>query len=75
MTDPKQGATAIQPQFPDAATERGVRAFLRRIGGRYPIREVFLFGSRARGTHDAESDADLAIVLDGDSAERRQVSG
>lgn len=39
------------------------------IPGRCPIR------SRARGTHQASSDADLAVVLDGDHAERSRISG
>ena len=52
-----------------------MRAFLRRIGARYPIREIILFGSRARGTHWDDSDIDLAVVLDGDGAERSRVSG
>ncbi len=75
MSDPKPMRKARGSPFPDDLTERGVRAFLDRIGGHYPIREVFLFGSRARGTHQADSDADLAIVLDGDSADRSRVSG
>jgi predicted nucleotidyltransferase len=39
------------------------------VPGRCPIR------SRARGTHQADSDADLAVVLDGDHAERSRISG
>ena len=33
--------------------------------GRFGMESVILFGSRARGTHDANSDADLAILLNG----------
>ena len=64
-------ATARQPPIPDAATERAVRVFLRHIEGRYPIRAAILFGSRARGTHHADSDADLAVVLGGTVGDRR----
>lgn len=75
MFDPKHGLADLRSPFADKVTERGVRAFLDRIGGHYPVREVFLFGSRARGTHQIDSDADLAIVLDGDNADRSRVSG
>ncbi|MGA4553177.1 nucleotidyltransferase domain-containing protein [Methylorubrum aminovorans] len=75
MSDLKPRKEAHRSPFPDGVTERGVRAFLERIGGHYPVREVFLFGSRARGTHQADSDADLAIVLEGDPIERSRVSG
>ncbi|MEH3119082.1 MAG: nucleotidyltransferase domain-containing protein [Methylorubrum populi] len=75
MSDLKPNTEARRSPFPDDVTERGVRAFLKRIGENYPVRAVFLFGSRARGTHQADSDADLAVVLDGDNAERSHVSG
>lgn len=54
----------------DADTERAADAFLRRLGGRYRVREAILFGSRARRTHGRESDADLAIVLEGARGDR-----
>ena len=47
----------------DAQTERAARAFLRRLDGRYSVRQAILFGSRARGVHGADSDADIAVVL------------
>ena len=47
----------------DAATQGAVREFLERLGGRYVIVVVYLYGSRARQTHSEESDADLAIIL------------
>ncbi|APX84713.1 nucleotidyltransferase [Methylorubrum extorquens] len=75
MCDPEPSTDACRSPFADDATERGACAFLRRIGGHYPTREVFLFGSRARGTHQADSDADQAVVLDGDHAERSRISG
>ena len=58
----------------DAATERAVRAFLRRLEGKYPVVEGILFGSRARHTHTADSDADIAVVLDGPKGNRTQAA-
>ena len=54
----------------DAMTERAVRAFLRRLEGKYRVVESILFGSRARGTHTEESDADVAVVLEGPKGDR-----
>ena len=56
----------------DAMTERAVRAFLRRLEGKYPVIESILFGSRARRTHTEESDADVAVVLDGPKGDRAE---
>src|SRR5690606_32264185 len=53
----------------DAAVERALRSFARAVEGMYGerLRGIYLFGSRARGDHRPESDADVAIVLaDGD---------
>lgn len=54
-----------KPLVMDAQTEHAVRAFMQRLEGRFPVQEGILFGSRARHTHDADSDADLAVVLGG----------
>jgi uncharacterized protein len=48
----------------DPATRRSIDMFLARIADRYPVREAWLYGSRARGDARADSDADLAVVLD-----------
>ena len=58
----------------DARTRRAVEAFLRHLDGRYPVREAILFGSRARQTHTPESDADLALVLEGERGDRMKVT-
>lgn len=71
---PVAGGGGDHPRV-DAATARAARAFLRLIEGRYPVREVLLFGSRARGTHHAGSDADFAVVLAGECGARGRVSG
>ena len=59
----------------DAETERAVRVFLKRFKGRYPVREAILYGSRARGDHRPDSDADLAVILRGERGDRYKVSG
>lgn len=59
----------------DANTERAVRAFLARIEGRYPFSDAILYGSRARGDHKPDSDADIAVVLKGEPERRAKVAG
>ncbi len=39
--------------------------FAKRIRQRYAVKEILLYGSRARGDHRPDSDVDVAIVLDG----------
>lgn len=68
------GEPEATPDGVDTQTRRAVQAFLRHLDGRYPIREAILFGSRARQTHTAESDADLALVLDGKRGDRMKVT-
>lgn len=63
------------PATLDADTERATRAFMQRITGRYPVKEGILYGSRARGTHKEDSDADIAVVLMGEPGNRYQLSG
>lgn len=48
-----------------ADTLQATRAFAARVSLTYPMREAILFGSRARGTAHAESDADVAVILKG----------
>lgn len=59
----------------DAETRRAARAFLDKIEGRYPVVKAILYGSRARGDHKPDSDADLAIILKGERGDRYKVSG
>lgn len=49
----------------EPAVVSAVREFARRLTDRYPVQRVILFGSRARGTHRADSDADVAVLLRG----------
>ena len=57
----------------DADTERAAHAFLKRVEGEYPIVNALLYGSRARGDHTPESDADLALILKGEKGDRYKV--
>ncbi len=41
------------------------REFVHRVSIRHPVKAAMLFGSRARGTHRADSDVDVAILLAG----------
>lgn len=41
------------------------RDFLQHVSGRFPVKGAYLYGSRARGEEHAESDADVAILLNG----------
>jgi len=50
----------------DRDTEKAVRRFLALIAGRYDTAGAIVFGSRARGTHRPDSDADVAVLLNGD---------
>jgi predicted nucleotidyltransferase len=48
---------------PDRETERAVRAFLARLPAGFPLERALLYGSRARGDHRPDSDADIALIL------------
>jgi uncharacterized protein len=52
-------------RYIDTITRKSVDAFLSRIDGRYPIVHAILYGSRARGDAVPDSDADVALVIDG----------
>lgn len=68
MTSESADALAVRARSSadvDAETLNAVRVFLQMVRRRYPIKEAILFGSRARGTHEDGSDADLALVLEG----------
>ncbi len=66
--------TPISPTI-DPVTRRAARSFLDKIESRYPVRDAFLFGSRARRTHRSDSDADIAVVLKGARGNRHEVTG
>ena len=58
----------------DAETTRAVRVFLTRLINRYRVVDAIVFGSRARLTHEDDSDADLAVILDGDRGNRNAIA-
>lgn len=49
----------------DPGTDAAIRQFLGLVAPRFPLARAILFGSRARGTHRPDSDADLALLLCG----------
>jgi predicted nucleotidyltransferase len=49
----------------DRDTEEAVRRFLALLTPRYDVAGAILYGSRARGTHRPDSDADVAVLLKG----------
>ena len=54
---------ALSPQ-----EEQVVQAFATRVRERFTeqVRDVRLFGSKARGDHDAESDIDVLVIVGSD---------
>jgi uncharacterized protein len=53
----------VKPIDPD--TEVAVRRFLSLIASQYDMAGAIIYGSRARGTHRPDSDADVAVLLNG----------
>jgi len=49
----------------DTDTEKAVQRFLDTIAQRYRASGAIVYGSRARGTHRADSDVDVAVLLQG----------
>ncbi len=49
----------------DPATKAALGAFLQRVSARSDFTGAILFGSRARGSHQSDSDADVAVLLSG----------
>jgi uncharacterized protein len=54
----------------DKAITDATSAFISRIEGDYSIQNIILFGSYARGTHNSQSDVDIAIILKGEHGDR-----
>ena len=55
----------LQERPIDTSTLEAVHIFLLRISASYPVSRAIIFGSRARGKFQSDSDADVAIVLAG----------
>lgn len=49
----------------DPLTEEAVRRFVGLLSDRYEPEAAIVYGSRARGTHRPDSDADVAVLLRG----------
>ncbi len=54
----------------DLDTERAARVFMQKIASRYDVAGAILYGSRARRSHRADSDADIAVLLHGPRGKR-----
>lgn len=50
-------------KFLDPDTEGAIRLFLDRLPADIRLERAILFGSRARGEHKPDSDADLALIM------------
>lgn len=49
----------------DPATMAALKAFVRKVSTRSDFAGAMLFGSRARRSHQPDSDADVAVMLNG----------
>lgn len=49
----------------DPSTHKAGRAFLKAAATVFPVSRGLVFGSRARGMHRPDSDADIAVFLTG----------
>lgn len=58
-------APAAQVHGLDPATVQAVQQFRRRLETDFAAKELIVYGSRARGDHRPDSDADVAVLLDG----------
>ena len=50
----------------DPDTEQAVRRFITLMTGQFDMAGAIVYGSRARGTHRPDSDADVAVLLNGE---------
>ena len=57
--------TPDQARTTDATTMAALRAFVRKVAMRTDFSGAILFGSRARRSHQPDSDADVAVLLAG----------
>lgn len=53
----------------NTATKQALEAFSQRVSAEFPVTAFILFGSRARGDFHAESDADVAVFLQGQAGD------
>lgn len=55
----------MSKQALDHATEHAAHAFLKRVMQHFDVTGAILYGSRARGNHRPDSDADVAVLIRG----------
>jgi uncharacterized protein len=67
------GMSNTAPPVLDQAALAAARRLVAIARARYPVVEAWLYGSHARGEARADSDVDVAIVLDDDAGEARRV--
>ena len=60
-----QARKAVDSPRLDEPTRQAVKQFYESIKADFPVKAVLLYGSRARGDHHPDSDADVAVLLDG----------
>lgn len=58
----------------DPQTANATKVFLERISKKFPVDHAILFGSRARNTHNPNSDADLAVILNDQPGNRSEAA-
>lgn len=58
----------------DQATTAAVKRFLALIAEQHPLAGAIIYGSRARGDHQPDSDADVMILLKGEHQQRLPVT-
>lgn len=58
-------AVATSAHQLDDATAKAVALFRQYLAKDFPIKDLIVFGSRARGDHRPDSDADVAVLLEG----------
>ncbi len=63
---PWTNSTDLTMHHLDINTEQAVRRFMGLVGQQYHTAGAIVFGSRARGTHRPDSDADVAVLLRGE---------
>lgn len=60
-----QARKAVDLSLLDKPTRQAVQQFYDIIKSDFPVKDVIVYGSRARGDHRPDSDADVAVLLDG----------
>lgn len=54
---------------PDVHTRHAVQLFKEKLRSAFEVDQTLLFGSRARNAHQPQSDADVAVILQGPAGE------